>query len=64
VWASVTLRTDPDGAGPATNFGYNSYAAIQDAVNHVNTGAAVNIAAGTCWVNVVKRHSSQKSLFF
>jgi len=45
--------TDPDGVGPATSFGYDSYATIQDAVNHVNTGATVNIAAGTYPEHVV-----------
>jgi hypothetical protein len=47
AWANVTPGTDPDGSGPATSFGYDSYARIQDAVNHVSTGATVNITAGT-----------------
>jgi hypothetical protein len=40
-------RSGPTPTGSATSFGLDSYATIQDAVNHVNTGATVNIAAGT-----------------
>jgi hypothetical protein len=43
----VGLRLPGCFSRPATSFGFVSYATIQDAVNHVNTGATVNIAGGT-----------------
>ena len=42
-----TPGTDPDGAGPATNFGCDSFATIQGGVNGVAAGGTVNVAAGT-----------------
>jgi CSLREA domain-containing protein len=46
-WVGVTPGTDPDGAGPATNFGCDSFATIQDGVNGVAAGGTVMVAAGT-----------------
>jgi hypothetical protein len=43
-WAGTTIGTDPDGAGPATSFGYDAFATIQDGV----AGVAIN---GTVIVN-------------
>jgi hypothetical protein len=43
-WAGTTLGTDPDGAGPASSFGYDAFATIQNGV----AGVAVN---GTVIVN-------------
>jgi uncharacterized repeat protein (TIGR02543 family) len=43
-WAGTTLGTDPDGGGPASSFGYDAFATIQDGV----AGVAVN---GTVIVN-------------
>lgn len=45
-WASVTPGSDPDGAGPATNFGYDSFATIQGGIDGVAVGGTVNVAAG------------------
>ncbi len=46
-WTGTTPGTDPDGAGPATNFGYDAFATIQGGINGVATGGTVNVAAGT-----------------
>src|SRR6185295_13204681 len=44
-WSAVTPGTDPDGAGPATNFGCDSFATIQGGVTGVTSGGTVNVAA-------------------
>ena len=46
-WAGVTPGTDPDGAGPATAFGCDSFATIQSGVDGVATGGTVNVYQGT-----------------
>ncbi|MDT7541848.1 MAG: hypothetical protein QOE33_1752 [Acidobacteriota bacterium] len=38
---------DPDGAGPATEKGYDAFLKIQDGINAVATGGTVNVYAGT-----------------
>lgn len=43
-WAGTTVGADPDGGGPATSFGYDAFATIQDGV----AGVAIN---GTVIVN-------------
>src|SRR5205085_5857620 len=52
-WAGTIPGTDPDGAGPATNFGCDSFAAIQDGVNGVASSGTVMVAPGTYTENVV-----------
>lgn len=47
TWAGTPLGTDPDGAGPATNFGYDAFATIQGGIDGVATGGTVNVAGGT-----------------
>jgi CSLREA domain-containing protein len=46
-WAAVTPGTDPDGLGPAMNFGCDSFATIQDGINGVASGGTVKVYAGT-----------------
>jgi hypothetical protein len=46
-WAGLPIGVDPDGAGPATDIGYDAFATIQDALNAVATGGTVHVAAGT-----------------
>ncbi|MCM3873670.1 MAG: hypothetical protein ND895_23535, partial [Pyrinomonadaceae bacterium] len=46
-WFGTLPGADPDGVGPATNFGCDSFATIQDGVNGVFTGGTVNVRAGT-----------------
>ncbi|MDT7605283.1 MAG: hypothetical protein QOF61_3280, partial [Acidobacteriota bacterium] len=46
-WVGTTPGTDPDGAGPATNFGYDAFDTIQGGVNGVAANGTVNVAAGT-----------------
>ena len=46
-WVGTTPGTDPDGAGPATNFGCDSFATIQGGVNGVASGGKVIVRAGT-----------------
>ena len=45
-WAGTVPGTDPDGAGPATSFGYDAFDNIQDAIDAVS-GSTVHVAAGT-----------------
>src|SRR5205807_7859199 len=52
-WAGTTPGTDPDGAGPATNFGCDSFATIQDGVNGVASGGTVIVYDGTYTENVM-----------
>jgi hypothetical protein len=52
-WAGDSVGVDPDGSGPATGFGYDAFATIQDGVNAVAAGGTVYVAAGTYTENVV-----------
>ena len=45
-WVGTTPGTDPDGAGPATNFGYDSFATVQGGIDGVANGGTVNVAGG------------------
>src|SRR6185369_11951409 len=45
-WVSAPANSDPDGAGPATNFGVDSFATIQGAVNAASPGDTVFVYAG------------------
>ena len=45
-WVGTTPGTDPDGAGPATSFGFDSFATIQDGVNNVATAVANRARGG------------------
>ncbi|HQH36618.1 MAG TPA: Ig-like domain-containing protein, partial [Anaerolineaceae bacterium] len=46
-WAGTLPGVDPDGTGPATAFGYDAFALIQDGVNGVAPDGTVYVAAGT-----------------
>lgn len=46
-WASVTPGTDPDGGGPATDFGCDSFATIQGGIDGVASGGTVIVYEGT-----------------
>lgn len=46
-WVGVTPGTDPDGVGPAQNFGFDSFATIQGGVDGVATNGTVIVYAGT-----------------
>jgi hypothetical protein len=52
TWIGTTPGTDPDGAGPATDFGCDSFATIQDGINGVTAGGTVNVNAGIYTENV------------
>lgn len=45
-WAGSSAGADPDGAGPATNFGTDAFATIQAAVNAAATGDAIHVRPG------------------
>jgi hypothetical protein len=45
-WAGTSSGADPDGAGPATNFGTNSFATIQTAVNGAAVGDTIQVRPG------------------
>lgn len=45
-WIGTTPGTDPDGAGPATNFGYDAFATVQGGIDGVANGGTVNVAGG------------------
>jgi hypothetical protein len=49
----TTPFTDPDGAGPATSFGCDSFATIQAGVDAVSNGGTVRVAQGIYNENVV-----------
>ncbi|MDY6846128.1 MAG: hypothetical protein SVP52_03210, partial [Chloroflexota bacterium] len=46
-WIGTTPGADPDGAGPATIFGYDAFATVQDGIDAVAEGGTVHVAAGT-----------------
>lgn len=46
-WTAVTPGTDPDGPGPATNYGADSFATIQEGLDAVAPGGTVQVFAGT-----------------
>src|SRR5215510_1539354 len=46
-WVGMTPGTDPDGAGPATDFGVDAFATIQEGVNAATSGGTVFVYAGT-----------------
>ena len=46
-FAGTTPGDDPDGAGPATSFGVDSFATIQEGVDAVAAGGTVIVNAGT-----------------
>ncbi|MDQ4123030.1 MAG: FG-GAP-like repeat-containing protein, partial [Acidobacteriota bacterium] len=45
-WAAVAAGTDPDGAGPATEMGYDAFAAVQPGVDAVAAGGNVSVLSG------------------
>ncbi|MBK7393685.1 MAG: VCBS repeat-containing protein [Chloracidobacterium sp.] len=46
-WIGTTIGTDPDGGGPATQFGCDSFATVAGGISGVAAGGTVNVAAGT-----------------
>ena len=47
AWAGTTIGTDPDGPGPATNYGTDSFDTIQGGVNGADIGGTVTVYPGT-----------------
>lgn len=47
TWDIVPTGQDPDGAGPASQMGYDAFYVIQDGIDAVETNGTVNVAAGT-----------------
>ncbi len=47
AWASVTIGTDPDGPGPATDFGVDAFASIQPAIDAVQPDGTVSVSPGS-----------------
>lgn len=58
-WSSVVPGADPDDAGPAVNFGTDSFATIQAAVIAAQPGDTVQVLAGT----YVEQVSVNKDIF-
>ncbi|MFL6209445.1 MAG: Calx-beta domain-containing protein [Pyrinomonadaceae bacterium] len=56
------VGSDPDGAGPATEIGYDAFNTIQGGVNGVATGGTVNVAAGTYDEDVAITNNGMKLL--
>ncbi|UUO07762.1 Ig-like domain-containing protein [Blastopirellula sp. J2-11] len=50
-WALLSPGDDPD--GPATNFGVDSFATIQEAVNKVDAGGTVTVGDGAYTENIL-----------
>lgn len=46
-WTGVTPGTDPDGGGPATNYGVDSFDTIQEGIDAVGATGTVRVNAGT-----------------
>lgn len=46
-WVGTPTGSDPDGAGPATEFGYDAFATVQTGVNGVADGGLVHLLNGT-----------------
>jgi hypothetical protein len=46
-WVGTTPGNDPDGAGPATSFGADSFAVIQEGIDAVADNGTVYVRAGT-----------------
>jgi len=51
-WVGTITGADPDGAGPATGFGLDAFATLQNGIDNVSAGGTVNVAAGTYAENV------------
>jgi hypothetical protein len=51
-WADTALGADPDGAGPATAYGVDAFAVMQDGINTVTIGGQVIVFAGQYFENV------------
>jgi len=51
-WVGTANDADPDGPGPATRFGCDSFATVQGGVNGVAAGGTVHVAPGTYTENV------------
>lgn len=47
AWAGIAPGADPDDVGPATNFGGDAFATIQNAIAGVAAGGTIHIAGGT-----------------
>ena len=47
AWAAVTLGTDPDGPGPATDFGVDAFARIQLGLDAVQANGTVSVSPGS-----------------
>ncbi|MBX7053580.1 MAG: carboxypeptidase regulatory-like domain-containing protein [Pyrinomonadaceae bacterium] len=62
TWAGTAAGADPDGAGPATNYGYDAFDTIQGGIDGVAIGGTVNVAAGNYGgdVNLNKANVSLK----
>src|SRR6185437_4388600 len=45
-WVGIPMGSDPDGVGPATNFGCDSFATVQGGVTGVAASGTVQVAAG------------------
>ena len=63
-WAGTTPGTDPDGAGPASSFGYDAFATIQDGVAGVGVNGTVIVNPGSYSGDVnVNRVMNVKGVF-
>jgi len=51
-WVGTAIGSDPDGGGPATIFGCDSFATIQGGINAVTSGGTVIVNDGTYIENV------------
>lgn len=53
TWTGTLIGVDPDGAGPATSFGTDAFATIQEGVDAVTAGGVVNVYEGTYTETVI-----------
>ena len=51
-YAALVIGDDPDGAGPATAFGTDAFATIQQAIDNLQVGGTIPVADGTYTENI------------
>ncbi len=51
-WAALSIGVDPDGDGPAGEYGVDAFASIQDAIDNLAADGTIHVADGTYTENL------------